>query len=407
LVCTVALAACARVAGPSSLPSEAANVGAAQGGYKVLYSFGQRGKFDDGRGPAANLIAVRGTLYGTTQYGGTTNAKCDLGCGTVFALTATGKERVIYRFSGGSDGAQPAGGLVEVDGTLFGTTSAGGMGRGTIFKVSADGKSERTLYRFKGAPDGADPVASLVSVNGSLFGTTEYGGKITALCSAGCGTIFKVSRSGAESVIYRFQGVTDGVEPVARLTPLGGQLYGTTQYGGAKSAFCAKGCGTLFRLGRRGVKTIIHRFKYSLARADGAYPAAAPTVIGVELYGTTLGGGHLGEGTVFEANPKSGAEKVLHSFGCCTTSTDGEYPTARLVRDASALYGTTREGGRDDGGTVFSVTSSGGERVLHDFTGKPDGAQPQAGMNFVAGELYGTTAAGGSASGGTVFEIKP
>lgn len=329
-------------------------------------------------------------------------------------MTTSGKERVIYRFTGGRDGAQPAAGLVEVGGALVGTTSAGGAGTacsdgcGTVFKVSLDGKSERVLYSFKGAPDGADPVASLVSFGGSLYGTTQYGGKIARLCSAGCGTVFKVSTSGAERVIYRFKGVNDGVEPVARLIALNGVLYGTTQYGGATtSAFCAKGCGTLFRLSTSGVKKIIHSFKYSPGFADGAYPAAAPTVMGGELYGTTVGGGDQGNGTVFKANPISRAESVIHTFNCCVTSTDGEYPAARLVRVGGVLYGTTREGGTNNGGTVFRITASGSESVLHSFTGKPDGGAPQASLTFVSNALYGTTAAGGSASQGTVFDVTP
>ncbi len=328
-------------------------------------------------------------------------------------MTTSGIERVIYRFVGGKDGAQPTGGLVKFDGAFFGTTSGGGTdhacsgGCGTVFKVSGDGKSAQVLYRFKGAPDGANPVASLISFKGALYGTTQHGGKTTQLCSAGCGTVFKVSASGAESVIYRFKGVSDGIEPVARLVSLNGKLYGTTQYGGMKTAFCAKGCGTLFRLSAGGVKKIIHNFKYGSAHADGAYPAAAPTVMADELYGTTFGGGRLGEGTVFKANPISGAERVIHSFSCCTTDTDGDNPAARLVRATGALYGTTREGGTNDGGTVFRITAAGSERMLHDFTGRPDGADPQANVTVVGDELFGTTAAGGSASGGTVFEVKP
>ncbi len=336
-----------------------------------------------------------------------------MGCGTVYSVTVSGKERVIYRFTGGSDGAQPAGGLVNIGGALFGTTSAGGTGGacsdgcGTVFKVSIDGKSERVLYSFKGVPDGADPVAGLVAFSGSLYGTTHYGGKTAALCSAGCGTVFKLGTSGAERVIYRFKGLKDGVEPVARLIALDGALYGTAEYGGAMTAFCAKGCGTLFRISTTGIKKIIHRFKYAPALPDGAYPAAAPTVMGSELYGTTVGGGKMGNGTIFKANPISGAESVLHTFSCCATSSDGAYPTARLIRVGGTLYGTTREGGTSNGGTVFRVIASGKESVLHNFTRKPDGAGPQASLTLVGGRLYGTTAAGGSASEGTVFEVKP
>lgn len=412
MLCTGLLAACSRASGPPLLPTQGANV-AAGIGYRTIYSFGEHGKFNDGRGPVSNVIFVGGKLYGTTEYGGTTNAKCDLGCGTVYSVTVSGKERVIYRFTGGSDGAQPAGGLVKIGGALFGTTSAGGTGGtcsdgcGSVFKLSIDGKSERVLYSFKGAPDGADPVTSLVLFRGSLYGTTQYGGKTAALCSAGCGTVFKVSTSGAERVIYRFKGLKDGVEPVARLIALKGVLYGTAQYGGAMTTFCAKGCGTLFRISTTGIKKIIYRFKYAPALPDGAYPAAAPTVMGNDLYGTTVGGGEMGNGTVFKANPISGAESVLHTFRCCATSSDGEYPTARLVRVDGALYGTTREGGTSHGGTVFRVTASGKESVLHNFARKPDGAEPHAGLTLVGGTLYGTTAAGGSASEGTLFAVKP
>ena len=383
------------------------------GGYKTIYSFGQHGKIDDGRGPAANLIAVGGNLYGTTQSGGTTNARCDVGCGTVFQVSSSGAERVVYRFRGGRDGAAPTGGLIEVNGALLGTTSGGGMGSGcssgcgTVFTMSTDGKSERVLYRFNGGTDGAGPAANLVLFNGTLYGTTQYGGKTTPVCSAGCGTVFSISASGAESVIYRFQGGKDGAQPVSTLIALDGSFYGTTQYGGTNTAFCATGCGTLFTLSMDGAEKIIYSFKYSPASNDGAYPAAGPTALGTQLYGTTLGGGKASNGTVFKVNPSTGAERILHSFSCCGTNTDGVYPVAQLNRRNGELYGTTDDGGPRDKGTVFMITTAGVETELHDFTGKPDGAQPKASLFSMGGSLYGTTAAGGSISEGTVFELTP
>ena len=406
------IAACSRDNGAGLVPFEAPNRVVA-GGYKTIYSFGQHGKFDDGRGPAADLIAVGSNLYGTTQSGGTTNAHCYAGCGTVFQVSSSGAERVIYRFRGGGDGAAPTGGLIEMNGALLGTTSGGGTtsacssGCGTVFTMSTNGKSERVLYRFSGGTDGAGPAAGLVSANGTLYGTTQYGGKTTRLCSAGCGTVFSISTSGVESVMYRFQGGKDGAQPVSTLIALPGSFYGTTQYGGTNTAFCTTGCGTLFKLSTNGAKEIVHSFKYSPASSDGAYPAAGPTALGAQLYGTTLGGGNASNGTVFKASPSTGVEKVLHNFSCCATNTDGAYPVARLIRGNGELYGTTDDGGSHDNGTVFKITTAGVETVLHDFTGKPDGAQPKASLFFMGSSLYGTTAAGGLTSGGTVFALTP
>ena len=411
-MCCIAIAACSRDNGVRPLPFEAANLVPA-GGYKTIYSFGQHAKFDDGRGPTANLIAVGGKLYGTTQAGGTTNAYCYTGCGTVFQMSSSGAERVIYRFGGGQDGAFPTGGLVEMNGALFGTTSGGGTtsgcssGCGTVFTMSTDGKSERVLYRFGGGNDGAGPAAGLVSANGTLYGTTQYGGGATRLCSAGCGTVFALSTSGEESVVYRFQGEKDGAQPVSTLVALDGSFYGTTQYGGTNTAFCTPGCGTLFKLSTNGAKEIIYSFTYSPASSDGAYPADGPTAFGAQLYGTTLGGGKASNGTVFKVSLSTGVEKVLHNFSCCATNTDGAYPVARLIRSNGELYGTTDDGGTHDKGTVFEITTAGVETVLHDFTGKPDGAQPKASLFFMGGSLYGTTAAGGLTSEGSVFELTP
>lgn len=382
-------------------------------GYKSIYSFGQNGKIGDGATPQGDLIAIGSELFGTTRYGGKTDALCRIGCGTVFAVTEAGFERVVYRFKGGSDGAGPAGGLIELNGELFGTTSGGGTagacayGCGTVFKLTTDGNSQKVLHAFTGGSDGAQPVTGLTAAGGALFGTTQFGGITTKLCPAGCGTVFKISSRGAESVVYRFKGGKDGAQPVARLIAVKSKLYGTTEFGGAATAFCAKGCGTLFQLGTGGMKTIIHSFQYGMHSEDGAYPVAAPTIIDGDLYGTTVIGGEMGDGTVFKANTSSRAEKVVHSFSCCQKEKDGEYPFARL-RDVSKLfYGTTSKGGTVFRGTVFRIASLGSERVLHNFTGPPDGNEPEAGLFLLHGKLYGTTAMGGKRSEGTVFALTP
>lgn len=398
---------------PQAPSSQAARRLGSSSGYATLYSFAQSGKADDGDRPFSNLIEVAGALYGTTRFGGTTNAACELGCGTVFRVNTSGKESVIYRFKGGSDGANPVAGLILLNGSLVGTTIAGGTGSacaggcGTIFEVSTNGKSEEVLHSFEGGTDGADPVSGLVDLSGTLYGTTEFGGTVTHLCSSGCGTVFETSATGAERIIHRFKGGADGANPVAGLAVVDGKLYGTTQYGGASTGFCATGCGTIFRMTAGGVKAVLYNFKYGPSSHDGAFPAAALIAMSGELYGTTIGGGEYGDGSVFEVNASSGAQSVLHSFQCCKPVKDGQYPVASLTAVKGALYGTTSSGGTSYRGVVFVVTTSRAESILHDFAGKPDGAAPQAGLLFTNGALYGTTENGGAASEGTVFKLLP
>lgn len=379
--------------------------------YKSLYSFGN--KADDGDEPLANLTVVGDELYGTTEIGGATTQFCFLGCGTVFRVTTSGAQSITYRFKGGADGALPAAGLLLLNGKLFGTTNGGGNepacsgGCGTVFALGADGKPEKILHRFTGGTDGANPVAGLVALNGTLYGTTQYGGKRARLCATGCGTIFSITPGGKERVIYRFGGGTDGAFPTARLTTVAGALYGTTEFGGTTTALCAQGCGTLFRASTSGTKKTLHAFKYSAASPDGAYPAAGVVAMSGKVYGTTLGGGAHGDGTVYALNESAHGERVIHSFSCCGSSLDGRYPLSHLTVLSGTLYGTTHLGGAKNLGAVFSVTPSGRERVLYSFLGKPDGEEPQAGLAMLNGVFYGTTSSGGAFSEGSIFKLSP
>jgi uncharacterized repeat protein (TIGR03803 family) len=221
---------------------------------RVVYKF--KGGSADGEMPEANLVAVNGTLYGTTYAGGSASCGKGLGCGIVFSVSTSGNEGVVHDFTGGAgDGANPQGGLVAKNGTLYGATVLGGPGPcnygqgytgcGTVYAVKSKG-SEHVLYAFKGGADGIEPRDALVTVNGVFYGTTFSGGS----CSEGhCGTIFKVSTSGQETVLYRFKGAPDGLLPSAPLILAGGQLYGTTGDGGSNcSNFAPPGCGTVFRI---------------------------------------------------------------------------------------------------------------------------------------------------------------
>lgn len=258
----------------------------------------------EGELPHGGLVMdAQGSLYGTTYYGGSGKGP---GYGTVFKVTS-GTETVLYSFAGGRDGAIPGGGLIfDGSGNLYGTTTeggghgCGGTGCGTVFKLTPDG-SETVLYRFSGGSDGAEPVAGLVlDAAGNLYGTTELGG---AACAAeeGCGTVFRLAPDGTETLLYRFGIGSDGSYPVAGLVlDAQGNLYGTTNSGGGSSCPGA-GCGTVFKLTPDGSETILYRFT---GGTDGAYPQA-PLVMDPQgnLYGTTTGGGGTGQGTVFEITP--------------------------------------------------------------------------------------------------------
>jgi uncharacterized repeat protein (TIGR03803 family) len=299
----------------------------------VLYRF-QAG--NDGAHPYAGLTARNGTLYGTTYQGGRS------GSGTVFKITPAGAERVIYSFKGGDDGQYPYGKLVAVNGELYGTTYQGGVypGWGTIFKVSTSGV-ERVIYRFNAGNDGAHPFAGLTLLGGSLYGTTSQGG------TTGSGTVFKVSTAGKERVLYGFKGGNDGQYPYARLLALNGALYGTTYQGGASS-----GWGTIFKVSASGTEKVLYRFK---AGSDGAHPFYAGLVArNGALYGTTYQGGTDGAGTVFKVATTGASEHVVYSFK--GGDNDGQYPYDGLIFVNGSLYGTTNVGGSSNAGTVFKVT---------------------------------------------------
>jgi uncharacterized repeat protein (TIGR03803 family) len=391
--------------------------------YKIVYSFAGG---SDGATPYAGLIYMDGTFYGTTELGGTTCSRTSSnGCGTVYSVTSDGAEKVLHDFSGGGDGRTPLAGLIAVGSTLYGTTEYGGNNPecfsgysgyipkcGTVFSVTQSG-TEKVLYSFAGDPnDGAYPYAGLVGVNGTLYGTTYIGGNDPE-CSLeeypfACGVVFSITTAGAEKVLHNFDGNPDGAYPWAGLIQVKGTLYGTTAYGG-KHKF-----GTVFSITTAGALKILHSFG---AGSDGRMPHAGLIDVKGTLYGTTSGGGAFscgtGEtcGTVFSITP-SGKEKVLHSF---RNRADGVQPAAPLVELNDNLYGTTVFGSRNKcggygcgDGTVFSITRGGSEKVLHYFGAQGDGAHPQAGLINVNGTLYGTTAEGGAYSYyGTVFSLKP
>lgn len=299
---------------------------------RVLYSF-KAGK--DGAYPCSGLVLSNGKLYGTTQSGGTPN------WGTIFEITTSGQERVVYAFkAGSSDGAAPYGGLLALNGKLYGTTVEGGAkGWGTIFETTTSGPAH-VLYSFKaGKTDGGYPYGTLLDINGALVGTTQQGG------SAGWGTIFSASTAGKERVLYSLKAGSDGGYPFDGVANLNGKLYGTAKYGGSA------GYGVVFSITPSGEEHVVYSFK---GGSDGAYPYARLLALNGALFGTTQSGGTpSGWGTIFRLD-LTGKETVLYRF---KAGNDGASPFSRLVALSGRLYGTTQGGGVNGGwGTVFSIS---------------------------------------------------
>lgn len=390
------------IGGAGAMPQTAIPRGGLARNFGVLFSF----HGSDGRNPDGGLVNVDGTLYGTTSRGG--NFKN----GVVYSISPSGSEKELYSFARHHDGASPAGALINVGGTLYGTTRSGGGDGGegccgTVFTITTAGK-EHVLYTFLGPPDGKSPNGGLLDVNGTLYGTTSAGGTAT-YCgySAGCGTVFSITSSGKEKVLYSFgDSEYDGTNPVAGLIALNGTLYGTTAAGGTGKD-CVNNnytCGTVFSITTAGKERVLHSFTFP----DGANPSESLLDVSGALYGTTNFGGNKtcgvvnGCGTVFGITT-SGRERVLYRFG---DTADGALPSSALLNVNGELYGTTDIGGSLKAGIVYRITRAGVLTVVHNFT-VPGGSHPVAGLTNVNGALYGTTELGGANFDGTVFSLKP
>jgi uncharacterized repeat protein (TIGR03803 family) len=260
----------------------------------VLYKF--EGFPRDGYFPAALLVEDgSGSLYGVTNEGGTSNF------GTVFEVEASGRETILHNFSGppsgGGDGASPSGGVIrDAAGNLYGVTGGGGAyGAGTVFELDTTGK-ETLLYSFTGGSDGGGPDSVLLlDSQGNLYGATADGGN-SAVCGGGCGTVFELSPGNGwtETALYSFcslEGCADGEKPVGG--PLvrdpAGNIYGTTIFGGAYRNCNGDACGVVFKLDTAGKETVLHSFT---GGADGAFPVAGLSIDSSgNLYGTAWQGG--------------------------------------------------------------------------------------------------------------------
>jgi uncharacterized repeat protein (TIGR03803 family) len=342
----------------------------------------------------------------------------------VIAAQSQTKETVLHAFSGGRDGAYPNSLVMDSAGNFFGTTNNGGStncpsGCGVAFELTSDVTghwSEKVLHSFTGGSDGANPVGLIIDSSGNLYGLATMGG--TGVCTSGCGVAYKLTPNSSGpwtfTPLHRFQGNSDGAWPYGTLvTDASGNLFSTTLAGGSN------GAGTVFELSPTSAggwkETIIDNL------ADGSLPRAGVTFDSAgNLYGTTTTGGSTGNGTVFQLSPNGTGwtETIIHEF---TPSTgDGFFPTDKLWTDpAGNVYGTTFWGGTGSDpicvshcGVVFQLSPVGGswqETILHEFNNTPDGGNPAAGLVMdTAGNLFGSTFGGGAFHGsGVIFKLSP
>jgi uncharacterized repeat protein (TIGR03803 family) len=254
----------------------------------ILYTFAGGA---DGANPASSLIYQSGLLYGTTSAGAGTGCG-SLGCGTIYSLDpVTGRETILYTFTGGADGSGPYGTLAVNGTTLYGITDS------TVFLFDLTTKTLATLHTFTGGTDGSEPIGGVIYQTGLLYGNTIGGGQ--GCGTSGCGTVYQVdSTSGAETILYRFPGDKKGQNPRGSVIFENGSLYGTTLFGGLKGCNGKYGCGTIYRFNlAAGKAAVLHSFA---GGTDGVQPYAGLAFAHGAFYGTTISGGALPSGTVFK-----------------------------------------------------------------------------------------------------------
>ena len=324
---------------------------------------------------------------------------------------------VLHNFAGylTKSGAEPRTGLIQgTDGNLYGTTTLGGAGSctfgcGTVYKITASG-AYSVLYSFQ-SPDGGPSSGLIQASDGKLYGTTAWGGSSSSCYpESGCGSIYQISSDGAFKTLYAFPEAGGPMAGV--IQALDGNFYGSTSVGGP-SGNCRLGCGTIFQLTPAGDLTTVHTFSGS----DGSEPGSLIQATDGNFYGITWTGGSgtsysfNGNGTIFKITPP-GTLTTLYSFCAQSNCGDGGGPSSLVQGSDGNFYGTAVYGGAHGGGTIFKITSAGAFTTVYDFCSQKkncaDGNEPIGLMQASDGNFYGTTIFGGTVKvgGGTVFEIR-
>ena len=331
---------------------------------------------------------------------------------------AASNGKLLYSFTGGLDGGDPATALTfDASGNGYGTTVTGGdFGCGTVFQLTPSGGrfTESVLFSFDYFTTGKNPYGGVVvDSKGNLYGTTVAGG-FGGICSGdGCGVVYMLSNAGGtwnETVMYSFTGGDDGFGPGGALVSDGnGNFYGTTPDGGANAV------GVVYQIspvrGGGWQQTVIHSFTGGNDGAVGSLGALLRDGSG-NLFGVTELGGAFGAGTAFRLSPIQGGGWKMTTLYAFKGQPDAGFPYGGLIADAHGnLYGTTYYGGKNGMGSVFELDfTRKKEIVLYNFKGGTDGSNTTTTLVFdKAGNLYGTTSMGGNpgCDCGTVFELSP
>jgi hypothetical protein len=434
----------------SAIPASAA--------VQTLYAFDNwlSPGYVNGSFPVGTLLRDgSGALYGSTWFGGT------YGNGVIFMLTPPpiGQDgwslTVLHSFQGFVDGSIPNPVLaLDSTGALYGTTQYGGSfwDEGVAFKLTPPAPGTTTwqysvlhVFDFSSvfdSPDGAHPSGGLIlGTDGALYGTTDLGGVTTDPSGIGFGTVFRLVPLNAErtnwreTVLYAFQSMLDGMNPLFALTQdAAGALYGTTLYGGDGPCLDVLsnpiGCGTVFQLSPPAdgqtvwTKTTLHSFT---GGTDGNMPEGRlildPSGL---LYGTTTQGGFgacqdgvgflVGCGTVYQLAPTANglwAKSIVHSF----SGDDGSYPQGGVIMDGTGtLFGTASAGGANpylSFGVVYRLSPPAPgspvwtRTVLYNFDNTAGWLPVGELVSDSAGNLFGVANEGGPNGGGVVYEITP
>lgn len=298
---------------------------------------------------------------------------------------------VLHTFSNGSDGASPIGGVqFGSDGALYGVTQFGGShGSGTLFRITATG-AETIVHDFVGATDGANPThRPIQSTDGHFYGTTSYGGP------GGWGTVYRTRLDGSGfEVVFAFQQASLS-QPDRLVRASDGTLYVLFLAGGA-------GNGGVLAILPDGSTTVLHAF--AVDGSEGWGPNSLLMGQDGSLWGTTQGGGK-GNGGVAWHLASNGGFSVIHRFD----SADGRDPQLWIAQAGGSFYGTTGSGGPSGRGGIFNMTAAGKVSIVYGFGGKPfEGSAPSGLTRTSDGALYGVTLVGGKKGGlGTVYKLSP
>lgn len=317
-----------------------------------------------------------------------------LGAAVVAPSAIAGElKTTLHSFAGRPDGDYPFSALTALpSGWLVGTTDHGGVdGQGTVFRINRKGATS-VIHSFSlNGASGAQPTSPVtLGSDGLLYGLTSYGGQ------SNLGTVFQLKLNGKYKVLHHFDGPGGALPTLSRMVEGNdGALYGVTWLGGAQDM------GVLFRITKRGRYSVLHQFVYGTD--DGARPYS-DLVRGADgyIYGTCTLGGSFNNGTVFRFN-EAGNYETVASFP------ERMYPQGGMVVDgAGTIYGASRQGGANGNGTVFKYQVPQGLSVLYSFPaiGNAIGFYPEGGLTLAPdGKMYGTTFGGGDNLKGGIFRI--